>query len=455
VANCLPEFPRVRDILVTAIVLGTLPFVLRHAYIGVFLWTWLSVMNPHRLTWSFAYSAPFAAMAAGATLIALLLTKDPVRLPRSGTLYVLIAFVAWMCITTALAIFPADSWVWLVRVLKIMLMTVVAMAVLHEKQHIQIFVWINTLSLAFFGIKGGLYTIRTGGTGMVWGPGGFIEGNNEIGLAILMTIPFLYYLRLTTDHKWIRRGLVAAMLLCAVAVLGTQSRGAFLAIAVMSVVLWWRSPKKLLFGTGAVIAGIAVLSVMPWSIEERVRSITEYETDGSAVGRLNAWETALNIANGRLTGAGFEMYNPIVWKIYAPDPHERRATDPSIVRATHSIYFQVLGEHGWIGLALFLLLWLMTWREATRLRRRARGDPQFEWVFHLAGMSQVSLVGFAVGGAFLSLAYVDFAYNIMIVLVVTQRWLALQLAPRGEPLGTAARAPGGVAGGRLAGDVKG
>ena len=444
-----------RDILVTAIVLGTLPFVLRHAYIGVYLWTWLSVMNPHRLTWGFAYSAPFAAMAAGATLIALVFTKDPVRLPRSGTLYVLIMFVLWMCLTTALAIFPGDSVVWLVRVLKIMLMTVVAMAVLHEKEHIQTFVWVNTLSLAFFGVKGGIYTIRTAGGGMVWGPGGFIEGNNEIGLAILMTIPFLYYLRLTADNKWVRRGLVAAMLLCAVAVLGTQSRGAFLAIAVMSVVLWWRSPKKLLFGAGAVVAGIAVLSVMPWSLEERIRSITEYETDGSAVGRLNAWETAINVANGRPTGAGFEMYNPTVWQIYAPNPEEQRASDPSIVRAAHSIYFQVLGEHGWIGLGLFLILWLMTWREASRLRKRARGDPQFDWVFHLAGMSQVSLVGFAVGGAFLSLAYVDFAYNIMIVLVVTQRWLASQLTTRDAPAAASARpTTAGVVGRPLVGGVK-
>lgn len=432
-----------RDLLITAIVLGTLPFALRHPYIGVYLWTWLSVMNPHRLAWGFAYGAPFAAMAAGATLIGLFITKDPVRLPRSAPVYVLFVFIAWMLLSTALAVFPGESLEGLERVLKIMLMTLVALAVLHEKKHIQIFVWINTVSLAFYGIKGGLYTIRTGGAGTVWGPGGFIEGNNEIGLAILMTIPFLYYLKLTSENKWVRHGLVAAMLLCAVGVLGTQSRGAFLAIAVMSVVLWWRSPRKVLFGSAIVIAGIAALSVMPWSVEEKVRSITEYETDGSAVGRLNAWETALNIANDRPTGAGFEMYNPFVWQIYAPVVDEKRASDPSIVRAAHSIYFQVLGEHGWPGLALFLLLWLLTWREASRLRARTRGDPQLAWVFHLAGMCQVSLVGFAVGGAFLSLAYVDFAYNVMVILVVTQRWLSLELGTQSRR--ASFRAPGSAA----------
>lgn len=444
-----------RDILITAIVLGALPFAFRHPYIGAYLWTWLSVMNPHRLAWGFAYSAPFAAMAAGATLVGLFFTKDPVRLPRSAPVYVLLAFIAWMLLSTALAIFPGDSLVGLQRVFKIMLMTLVAMAVLHDKKHIQIFVWINTLSLAFYGIKGGLYTIRTAGGGMVWGPGGFIEGNNEVGLAILMTIPFLYYLKLTSENKWVRRGLVAAMLLCAVAVLGTQSRGAFLAIGVMSIVLWWRSPRKVLFGSGILIAAVAALSVMPWSVEDKIRSITEYETDSSAVGRLNAWETAMNAANDRVTGAGFEMYHPFVWQLYAPLADGTRASDPSIVRAAHSIYFQVLGEHGWPGLALFLLLWLLTWREASRLRSRTRRDPQLAWIFHLAGMCQVSLVGFAVGGAFLSLAYVDFAYNVIVILVVTQRWLAMEMGTQLTPAPAISRpAPGGIPGAPLTGGVK-
>ncbi len=444
----------IRDVLVTAIVVGVLPFVLRHAWMGVMLWTWLSVMNPHRLSWGFAYSAPFAAIAAGTTLIALFTTRDPVRLPSSGTVKVLIAFIVWMCITTAFAVFPGSSFEQLEKVIKIQLMTLVALAVLHEKKHIQVFVWVNALSLAFFGIKGGLYTIRTGGGGMVWGPGGFIQGNNEVGLAILMTIPLLYYLRLTTEHVWVRRGLVVAMLLSAVAVLGTQSRGAFLAIAVMSFVLWLRSPKKLLFGTGAVVAAIAMISFMPWSLEERIRSITEYEEDSSAVGRLNAWETAFNVANDRFTGAGFDMYNTTTWAMYAPIPAERRASDPSIIRAAHSIYFQVLGEHGWVGLILFVTIWLLTWREASRLRRRTRGDPRFEWVFHLAGMCQVSLVGFAVGGAFLSLAYFDFPYNLLIMMVVTQRWLNLQLDKRAAPAeaDTAGATPPGSP--QLAGGLK-
>lgn len=411
-----------RDLLVTGIVIGVLPFVIKHAYIGVLLWTWISIMNPHRMAWSFAYDAPFAAMAAGATLISLFTTRDPVRLPNSAAMYVLIAFVVWMCLTTVTAFYPADSFVQLQRVLKIQLMTLVALAVLHEPKHIQLFVWINVLSLGLLGAKGGLYTIATAGTGTVWGPGGFIGGNNEFGLALVMTIPLMNYLRMVTANRWIRYGLVAMMLFSVISILGTQSRGAFLAICAMTLMLWWRSPKKFVSGTVLAVVGALMLTFMADKWVERMKSIENYEEDGSAMGRINAWWTMYNVASDRIMGAGFEAYNPLVFGLYAPDP--------TVPRAAHSIYLQILGEHGWIGLILFLIFWLIVWHGASRLRKQARGRPDHAWIFHLAGMSQVALVGYAVGGAFLSLAYFDYAYNIMVWLVVTQRWLTRELESR-------------------------
>ena len=429
-----------RDLVVTGIVLGVLPFVLRHAWLGVLLWTWLSIMNPHRLTWGFAYSMPFAAAAAGATLIGLVTTRDPVRLPKQGTVVVLITFILWMCATTAFAFSPVESFDQLVKVLKIQLMTIVALAVLHDKLAINLFVWVNALSLGFFGVKGGIYTIQTAGAGRVWGPGGFIGGNNEVGLAILVTIPLMYYLFLTATKKWIRRGLIGAMLLSAVAVLGTQSRGAFLAIGVMAFVMWLRAPRKALLGAVLFSVGIAGLAIMPWSFGEKVASITGYKEDSSAMGRINAWETAINVANSRPFGAGFEMYNRFIWGLYAPNPAEDRAADPSIVRAAHSIFFQVLGEHGWRGLFLFVLLWWLTWRDAGWLRRKSRGDPEFQWVFMLASMFQVALVGFMVGGMFLSLAYFDLPYNLMVTVVVTRRWLEHRLKEKASISASSGRA---------------
>ena len=419
-----------RDVLVTVIVLAGLVYAFRRPWAGVILWTWLSVMNPHRLTWGFAYDMPFAAMAAGVTLLSLLTTKEPVRLPRSGPVAVLVLFILWMGVTTLFAYDFGGSVDQLKKVFKIQLMTLVALAVLHEKRHIQMFVGINALSLGFFGVKGGLYTIATAGGGRVWGPGGFIGGNNEIGLAMLVVIPLLYYLYLQVQKKLLRVALIGAMVLTTIAVLGTQSRGAFLAILAMALVLWWRAPRKLLSGAMIVAAALIGGAVMSEQFAERMATIESYEEDSSAVGRLYAWRTAINIANQRPTGAGFAMYDERITGRYAAGYDFEGKIDAKILeaRAAHSIYFQVLGEHGWVGLALFVGIFALTWRAATRLRRRTRRDAELQWVFQLAGMCQVALAGFAVGGAFLSLAYFDLPYNIMIIVVVTERWLAQHVA---------------------------
>lgn len=407
----------IRDIVVTLIVVAVIPAALQHPSVGVLLWTWISVMNPHKLAWDFAVNAPFAAVAAGVTLIGLFVTRDKIVLPKDGVVIVLVAFVAFTALTTLTAIDRSGSMAQLNKVFKIQLMTLVAMAVLNERRYLQAFVWINVLSLGFYGIKGGLFTLRSGGGERVWGPpGGFIEGNNELALALVMAIPLMYYLRVVSTNRWVRIGLLAAMLLSGVSALGTHSRGALLAIVAMVVVLWWRSPRRSLTFVPMLLASVAAFSFMPENWLLRMETIQNYEQDTSAMGRINAWQTMLNLANDRLLGGGFSVYSARVFGVYSPEPDN--------VRAAHSIYFQVLGEHGWIGFTLFLLVWIMGWRMASRIRRDARsakGDLQS--LGFLAGMSQVSLVGYAVGGAFLSLAYFDLPYNILVMLVVANRLL--------------------------------
>jgi len=408
----------IRDVLVTLIVVGILPMALQHPSVGVLLWTWISVMNPHKLAWGFAMNMPFAAIAAGVTLVGLFVTRDRIVVPKDRVAIVLVAFVAFTALTTLTAIDRADSLTQLNKVFKIQLMTLVAMAVLNERRHLQAFVWINALSLGFYGIKGGLFTLRSGGSERVWGPpGGFIEGNNELALALVMVIPLMYYLRLVSPNRWVRHGLLGAMLLSAVSALGTHSRGALLAIVAMGIVLWWRSPRKSLTLIPMVAAGAAIFAFMPENWLLRMETIQTYDQDGSAMGRINAWWTMFNLANDRLLGGGFSVYSIPVFAAYSPDP--------SKVRAAHSIYFQVLGEHGWIGFALFVSIWFLGWRLANRIRRSARGETgDLQSLGLLAAMCQVSLVGYAVGGAFLSLAYFDLPYNILVMLVVANRLFA-------------------------------
>jgi probable O-glycosylation ligase (exosortase A-associated) len=167
------------------------------------------------------------------------------------------------------------------------------------------------------------------------------------------------------------------------------------------------------------------LLFMPEQWTARMDTIAEYQSDGSAMGRINAWHMAFNLACDRFFGGGFSMYEPVTFAMYAPDP--------SGVHAAHSIYFQVLGEHGFIGLALYLMLGLLTWRNAAWTVRHSRDRADLQWATSLAAMIQASLIGFAVGGAFLSLLYWDVPYYMMVAIMATraivQRHIAAAPAP--------------------------
>jgi len=406
-----------RDIVLTVFLVGSLPFVLWRPTIGVFLWLWVSVMNPHRLTWE-SQDVRFAYFIAIATLVGLLLSKEPKRLPVTPVTVVLLLMVLWLTLSTYFALDTALSLEMWKQVTKIQFMVFIALYLLHSRQHVQLLVWVLAGSVAFYGIKGGIFTIEYGGEFRVYGPrGSFIEENNALALATIMTIPLLYYLFLQATRFWVRWGLLAAMVLCGFSALGSHSRGGFLAIIAMIAVLWWKSRSRFVTGIALALLVPVAIGFMPEKWLDRMETIENYEQDASAMSRINAWTTALNVAEDRpLVGAGFNGH-------YANE-YVRYAVDLADIRPAHSIYFQMLGEHGYVGLALFLLLWILVWRDASWIVRQSGSQKELQWASDLARMIQVSLVGYFVGGAFLGLAYYDVPYNLLVALVLTRNLVA-------------------------------
>lgn len=404
-----------RDLLIIAIVAVLAMAALRRPWIGVMLWTWLSIMNPHRFAWGLAYSAPLAAVAAIATMIGLLLSQEKQSPFQGPPVAWLMAFIVWVNLSWVLGQDPASDFELWSRFMKMSLMNLVALSLLWNRIHIISFVAVTAGSLALIGLKGGIFTLLTGGSHRVWGPpGSFVEGNNEFALALIMVIPLLRFLQLQAVQRWLKHLLTATILLCAVAAIGSYSRGAFLAIAAMGAMLWIRNDQKLWLGIVLILI-VAFLPLMPDAWWERMSTIHSYQEDLSAIGRLNGWIVAREVALHHLFGAGMSYQYQSFFTLYG--------TYNANVIAAHSIYFQVLGNHGFFGLLLFLAIGMSTWRSARWLQKNAQGTPQAKWVEDLGAMVQVSMVGYAVGGAFLSLAYYDLPYSLIVVVVLARRWL--------------------------------
>lgn len=400
----------------------------KRPWIGIMCWTWLSIMNPHQLTWTLR-GMPFAAAIAGSTMLGLFITRDRRDYSLNRENITLMLLMTWFCITLPFSMQFEPAFALWSRVMKIDLMVLVSLVLLHSRKHLMLFVWVNVISIGFYGVKGGLFTIATGGSYRVWGPEStYVEGNNEIALAIVMVIPLMRFLQMQMQAAWAKHVMTFCMIMMVASALGSHSRGALLAIGAMGLVMWWRGKSKFAGAVGMIFVAGTLLSMMPAEWWERMNTIKTYQQDESALGRINAWWMAWNLAKANFFGGGFYVSTTQAFALYAPDPND--------IHAAHSIYFMVLGEQGFVGLFIFLMLFLFAFGSAGTLRVQGKRQPETQWLSDLGSMLQVGLVGYAVGGAFLSLSYWDLPYNMMIMAVVGRRWLVRRewLTEKPEPL---------------------
>lgn len=410
-----------RDIAVTLAVFSMLPFVLRQPWVGILVFNWLSLMNPHRLAYGFSLNFPFAMIVAATTIGAYMYSKEKKEMVWTRDSRLLLAFILWMCLTTAFAMYPTLAVDQLNKVLKIQLMVFVGLMLMRSFDRIEALLWVAAMSIGFYGLKGGIFTITRGGVYRVNGPDNtFISGNNEIGLALAMTVPLLYFMRGRISSYWLKMGMTVWVVLAAFAAIGTQSRGALLGMVAMATFIWLNSRSKFLTALILVGTAVPIAMFMPDSWYERMGTIKTHDQDESAQGRVNAWWTAYNVASNRLLGGGFECFQAPTFAIYAPNPDN--------VHDVHSVVFEVMGEHGFIGLGLFALLAFLSWMTAGKTARLCRKMPDMIWVAEMMRMVQVSLVAYWTAGLFLGLAYFDYYYTLLAIIFATSHLVKKRVA---------------------------
>lgn len=397
-----------RDIALALFIFGTIPFILSRPYIGLLVWSWLGYMNPHRLCYGFAYSFPWVMIIAVFTLVSLAISKESKKIPLSAVSVLLFVFLAWTGVTTLVAAEPVAAAEKFQEFAKILVMVFVTLMIVNTRQRMHWLVWMIAISLGFYGVKGGIFTMLGGGANHVLGPpGSFIADNNATALALCMALPLMRYLQLHSSNKWIKLGLGAALVLTGVAVLGTYSRGGLVGLAIVGAALLVRGRRRMAVLVAAIVIGATAYHFMPAQWLARMNTLQDASQTDSGETRIQSWKFAANVAIHRpLTGGGFDDYQSgALWQAYAPAD--------SIQRAIHSIYFRVLGEHGFVGLFLFIGLLAASWLNCRRVRRSARKLPELRWAYDLASMLQVSLVAFMATGAFLPMSYFDVTYQLM------------------------------------------
>lgn len=412
-----------RDILLTVILVGLLPLSLKRPFIGALMFALISLANPHRLTWGFAYSMPWAMLYAIITILGTLATTERIVGDSIKRYFPILLYVAWMGVTTKFAMDYASALPRWIAVIKVHAMCLLTLMLLTDWHRIKQLVWVCVASIAFFGLKGGVFTLLTGGEFLVWGPSETaIADNNHLAVGLVMTLPLMYWLFMETRRRWLQVLIAFSGLMSAVSIFGSHSRSAFLGIAAMATFLLLKSRHKFTVGLLILLVAGTIVPLMPQQYWQRMETIRTYQEDESAMSRITVWHMATNVANDRLTGAGFDYYSPRASQMYSPDP--------AAVHSSHSIYFQSLGEHGWPGLVIFLAIWVYVWSRCHRIIRMVGASDEGVAQASLARMVQVSLIGFAVGGAFVNIGNWDMTYYIAVAALATYRIVERQARQR-------------------------
>jgi putative inorganic carbon (hco3(-)) transporter len=409
-----------RDVIITAMVFATLPYIFRNPWYGVLAWSWLSYMNPHRLAWGFAYDMPFAQIVAIVLLISLLISPGKKNLPSNPLVIWWVVFLVWLSISAVNGLYPDLAYNTLEKVLKIQLVTFVTIMLMRDFQRVNQLIWVIVFSIGFYSVKGGIFTFMTGGGYHVFGPDGSdIQENNALAVGVLMILPLMVYLNRFPPKPWVKKIMPYCIFFSLASVIGSQSRGAVLAILAVGAFYWWKSKSKAITATTFLFLTMLAFLFMPQEWHERVSSIANYQQDSSSMGRIRAWEYCIAVANDRLTGGGFESWSLANYNRYGIWAEQ--------AFVAHSIYFSVLNDGGWPGLIMFLMILLLMWRQLRRVIVLTENDTERADINYLAKMLQISIVAFMAGGSFLSLAYFDLAWHLMAITI------ALTQLTQGQP----------------------
>jgi probable O-glycosylation ligase (exosortase A-associated) len=418
-----------RDIALTLFVFGLIPYILMRPYVGLLVWSWLGYMNPHRLCYGFAYSFPWVQVIAILTFVSILLNKENRRTPKTSVSILLIAFFAWATVTTFFAAETDSAWQHWNEFGKTLIMVWVTLILVNDQRRMHMLVWLIVVSLGFYGLKGGIFTMLRGGTQTVFGPtGSFIADNNDLAQALCMILPLMQYLRMHSSGRLVRVGVGLSMLVTGVAILGTYSRGGLVALAVVSGVLFLKSRRRIALIAVFAVLGYTGYHFMPAQWLARMDTLQHASQVNTLQTRIQSWEFAANVAvHHPVVGGGFDVYKSAsMWERYGPEGAQSRAI--------HSIYFRILGEHGFLGLVLFLGLLFASWWSCTRVRKATRHSLEQRWAYDLSSMLQVSLIAFMTAGLATTSSYFDLSYQLMamcsLLVIITANQKATAMTDR-------------------------
>ena len=419
-----------RDLVFVAFLLALFGAGFRKPFVFVLTYVYIDIVSPQRLTYLLLNAVPISLIAVALAVGGWMLADD-----KSGTRIaprqLLIVLLLLYCgVSTSTADFPVDAlgkwdWVW-----KCLAFAAFLPLTLRTKLRIESLLLVMIASAASIIIIGGIKTIASGGGGygtlnlMVSNNSGLYEGSTISTVAVAIIPLILWFTKYGTvfppDWK-VKLFCYALVFACLLIPVGTSTRTGLLCIGLVAVLMLRDTKRKFLYLGLLGAAGMMAIPFLPDSFTNRMSTIKTYKADESASTRLAVWGWTWQYAKDHPFGGGFEMYrqNQIRYDTEKVEGDAQNATvDRKLTidkaRAFHSAYFEMIGEQGFPGLAIWILINLggIIRMEVLRQRYRKSG-PDDAWIAPLAGALQSAHIVYLLGAAFIAIAFQPFVYMLI------------------------------------------
>lgn len=422
-----------RDMVLFGAMLFLVPLGMANAFIAYLLCGWVSMLSPAYYLYGFMDDVRFNLIFAVITIGALLVGRDRFknRLGYLNPTVVLMLLFMIHGILCALFAYPGNplNETLAIQFVKTLIYCLLAPLLLTTRFRLHALLLMLALGLGFHGVVEGLKVIKSGGGHRPLGiPSSMMSDNNQLAVAMVMALPIFFYLYQYSQRKLVRIAFLCTIALTVTCVLGTMSRGGL--VGLLALALWFvlTSRHKVAALSLIVVLGVGTIALAPERMFSRVGTIQEIETDTSFMGRVSAWKISSAVAmRNPAFGGGFHaiQYTP-TWDMYryeqgflgwvrTPPPDERG-------KAAHNIFFEVLGDLGFIGLGLFGLLFLNAFRARAEIRRLTKGG-RWLWARDMSDMLFLALFAYMVSGSAVSMAYFEPFYVLLMAMEMLRQWV--------------------------------
>jgi probable O-glycosylation ligase (exosortase A-associated) len=394
-----------RAIFLRVLVVLAVPIAFFRPFMGLLIYLWFSFGRPGDFVWR-GERFDYLIWIAGACLIGFFLFEMNQSPLRFKGMILLLLLWGWLVLASLMAFDDSLAYPKLWEYSRGFVMAFVTASMANSEKRVRQILFVLAVSLGLLGVKSAVDALMSGFSSTVVGPGGMLSEQNEYALGLDMAIPILMWLARDDQRDWVRWVLRIMAACSSIAVIGTRSRSGLLGLLMAGLILTLYSKRKLLACAGVTAGLVALFLVGPKGALERYSTIsTAAEKDGSAIGRLEAWDAAIQMTKRHpVFGVGLRNFVLVFPQYSNAEP-----------RVTHNVVFDMMSETGIPGCLLFLAMIFMTIGQMFWLARKAQRNPQTE---HLATYCRVvagSLMVYMVPNMFINRQDFDLMYQLVAV----------------------------------------